>query len=764
MARTPTKATDAPGTAQRILGHVLFGLCLCVLALRVTYTESPTAQTSSLTGAFGDMVYSLTVSGVLIFALALWLVWGICAGRSSYRVTGIEIGLALFLIACVISTAAASDKRLAITQVMILLGPLLAAVLLAQILDSALKVRLLLIVMAAAAIVSAYQSAEQFFTSNQITIEQYENAPETLLEPIGIEPGSLKHFLFEHRLYSRGVRGFFTTSNSAASFALMASFAAIALLLEQICSDSGAKSKPRDWLCRTLAAAMVVAGLLLTQSKGGILSFLAAGVLFAFVLYAGKWLAAHRRFALTVLLPFCLVVMAGAGYAIVSYGLKHGRLPGGNSMLVRWQYWVASAQMCGDHPITGVGPGNFAVNYPRYKPAAAIESVADPHNLPLSLLAQYGPLGLAGFLVMVLLPLWKSVTPRAPDAPFEKPRFRSPKGPTLGVLGVVCLSLLLLRPILIPIPPGGDLALVVYELLVLYVAPVAAFLIGFLLLAAPVIGAFAKQAGTNDRIVTAALGCAVFGVLVHNLIDFAVFEPGVWTAFWSLIACLVAIQGQKEAGAPPTCGGSRASSFIAVAVALAVLGAYWRYVWSPVSTTTTYIQTAQRAAARGRFDRAHRLLNAAAEADPLSPAAVDLDGRLYLQQYAGTLPKQAALLEEAGECFRRATQISPADYKDYEKSGEVYSRLGQYQQAYDWYTQAIERYPGCGRLWFRRGQAADRLGKSDLALADYGRAVEIEDAFRIQFRQMYPDRKEVVSRLGEQHYQFAKQRIAELSP
>ena len=89
--------------------------------------------------------------------------------------------------------------------------------------------RLVLIVIVALGIVSAYQCAEQFFVSNAITIEQYEKDPNMLLGPLGIEPGTFQHFLFEHRLYSRGIRGFFTTSNSAASFAICASFAAIAL-------------------------------------------------------------------------------------------------------------------------------------------------------------------------------------------------------------------------------------------------------------------------------------------------------------------------------------------------------------------------------------------------------------------------------------------------------------------------------------------------------------------------------------------------------
>ena len=80
-------------------------------------------------------------------------------------------------------------------------------------------------------------------------------------------------------------------------------------------------------------------------------------------------------------------------------------------MLVRWQYWQASAKMYADHFLTGVGPGNFAYFYPRYKLPAALETVTDPHNFLLTILTQFGPLGLVGFLALIFVPLWKIIFP-----------------------------------------------------------------------------------------------------------------------------------------------------------------------------------------------------------------------------------------------------------------------------------------------------------------------------------------------------------------
>ena len=92
------------------------------------------------------------------------------------------------------------------------------------------------------------------------------------------------------------------------------------------------------------------------------------GVMFAVYLCFRNRLKDYKK---TILIVCALSAIAG-GLAIVWYGLAHGRLPGGNSMLVRWQYWRESAKMYADHPLTGVGPGNFAHFYTHYKSKAIL--------------------------------------------------------------------------------------------------------------------------------------------------------------------------------------------------------------------------------------------------------------------------------------------------------------------------------------------------------------------------------------------------------
>ncbi|MEN6429044.1 MAG: O-antigen ligase family protein [Phycisphaerales bacterium] len=741
-------------------------LILCILALRVTYTEAPTAQTMTLTGSLVDTIYSLSLSGLLIFAFVGWFLCRFIAGRWTYRVTGMEIGLLLFIVAAVVSSLGASDKRAAINHVAILLAPAIAALLLVQILDSPDKVRLVLIVVVALGIVSAYQCAEQFFLSNAITIEQYEKDPNMLLGPLGIEPGTFQHFLFEHRLYSRGIRGFFTTSNSAASFAICASFAAIALFAGKIQDLKTRKEAGRYAAFGLLAVVLVVAGLGLTHSKGGIIAFVAGLGVFGLLMALDRRSPVHKRRILTLLVPAALLGVIALGCVAAIYGLRHGRLPGGNSMLVRWQYWVASAAMFEDHPLTGVGPGNFSDYYPHYKPPAALESVADPHNWPLSLIAQYGPLGLIGFLAILWGPLWWSIRrPAAIPVSDDSPCQQAGRVVPLVLLVAVGLCLLLIRPLLIPMSGGdSDFDLWLYEVITVFVTPAAAFLIGFLLVATP----FEQDQSAPHDIVrsaqSASLAGAVVAVLLHNLIDFAIFEPGVWMAFWILLACLVATRLHKE----PTCLAAPCPSsqfqWLAGGVALALLGAYVAWIWMPVFRTTIGIRKSQRATASGRLDAAHDALARATKADRLSPTAASLNGRLYMQQYDQSPHKPVALLDEAQRCFHEAISRAPAAYKDYEKLGIVNAQSGKCQEAYDWYLKAAELYPGCDRLWFELGQLAERLDKPEAARAHYSRAIAIEDAYREQFRRMYPEREQVVSRLGEKEYRLAQERVAKLTP
>ncbi len=781
MIKPPTNSNLSKSKALVCLEYIILAICLCVIALRITFTESPTVQAATLSSVLTDSMYglpiwrtvlissfSMFVSAALIFSFILWLVLSLCGRKFSYRLSGIEIGLGLFCAAAVISGLAAPDKRGAITDFAGLVAPVLMALLLVQILDSQSKVKLVLALIVALGVVSSYRCWEQY-SENEHLIKFYEQDPDVTLAQHRIVPNSLEQFQFEHRLYSKDISGFFTTSNSAGSFALLASFAAIALLIEKYRNHKSAGLEFVWLITCGIAVAVVIFGLLITKSKGAIIASFFAAAVFVIYLCLGNWLKAHKK----AVLILCLILALGGTWVVIWYGLAHSRLPGGNSMLVRWQYWRASVKMYADHSLTGVGPGNFAHFYPHYKPASALESVADPHNFLLSILTQYGPIGLIGFLAMICMPLWMVLSDKSASCSSEAHRLELTfKKLAIFLAIIVSAALLFIRPIIFPLPLTASPQERQAGIIILYIMPVIVFVAGFLLVAAgerP-----AKRA--HSSIAAAALFCAVLGVAFHNLIDFAIFEPGVLTVFWVIIACIIAIGYQTN---PRPQVVLRKESFglkpapfvkiLTVAAGVVITCVYLNYALIPVGNASAKIQRANRAISVGRFEQAHKLLASAAEDDLLSPTALSLNGRLYLHHFQLT-PNNRDLLLQAEKCLRAAIERNGAAFKNFERLTEVYlllSEVSAQPEKFDWLQKAFDnasftveyRYPGCARLRIELAKIAELLGKTDVAIKQYEEAIDIEDKYRAQFQVMYPKREKIVSRLGEEKYQYAKQQL-----
>jgi len=742
MTRPPINSSISKGKALICLEYALLTLCLGVIALRTIFTEGPAMQSTPLPNNLGDSLYSLSVSACLLGAFMLWFVWNICGKNIFYRPTGIEIGLVLFCVAAAISCFAASDKRVAITSVIVSISPLLCAVLLIQILDSPAKVNLVLAVIAALGVLGAYQCFEQLYAGNEVMIEQYEENPQSMLEPLGIEPDTLKHFLFEHRLYASNVHAFFTTRNSAGSFLLLSFFAALALYLHKLKNRKSEQSKFRDYAACIIPIAVILAAMVLTKSKGAIIGLIFAAALLVTYLRFGTIIKAHRK----IIFVACVLSVIAGGIAIAWYGLKYDRLPGGNSMLVRWQYWHASAKMYADHSLTGVGPGNFASFYCHYKPAAALESVSDPHNFPLSILTQYGPLGLVALLAMIFVPLLKVIFPKSSvslDGAQEPPSSFKAQAITF---------ILFLWLFLIP-------ALIV-------------FIVSFLLLRVPT-GADERAKRKIHSFTAAVLFCAVLGVALHNLTDFAFFEPGVYTTFWVLMACLVATDSFTQARRRLVLKPAAVIKIVTLVAALGVCFVFINYALVPVASGTAKIEKANHYISLGRFERAHSLLDAAAVTDGLSPVASSLNARLYLYLYRQSPDKNRELLIRAQECLKTAIERNSANFKNHERLAEVYlllSEISAGQEQADWLNKAfsaasdsVRLYPGCGRIHLTLAEVAEKLDRDDIALENYKKTIDIEEQYRRQFKAMYPQREKIVSRLGEKKYQLALDRVKELS-
>ncbi|MBA7652858.1 hypothetical protein ES703_60697 [subsurface metagenome] len=368
---------------------------------------------------------------------------------------------------------------------------------------------------------------------------------------------------------------------------------------------------------------------------------------------------------------------------------------------------------------------------------------------------------------MIFVPLWTVSSPKPvislSEAHQPEPAF---KKLVIVLAIIVSAALLFIRPIILPMPPAASPQERKAGILILYIMPVVVFIAGFLLVAAG-----QRPAKRSHTSITAALFCAVLGVTLHNLVDFAIFEPGVYTTFWAIAACLIALDYQRKSRPQLVLSPAPLAKVAAVVVALVMFGVYVYFVWQPVYKSTAKIQQAQEAASVGEFEKAHNLLTAAAKDDPLSSAPSLLNGRLYLQRFLESQPGQSNLLQKSQEHLRDAIKRNKADFENFERLTEVYNQWAEVStqkradlltKAFDSASRAVELYPGVGRLRIELAKIAEKLGKTDFALQQYKKAVEIEDAYRHQFRIMYPDR-EIFSRLGEEKYKNAKQQLKSLT-
>ena len=348
---------------------------------------------------------------------------------------------------------------MAINHTLVFFAPALAALTLVQLLDRPARLRLVLVFLAVLGILATVQGLGQLISGNEEMIRQYEEDPASLLAPLNIAPDTLQQFLFEHRLYSRGVRSFFTTRNSAGCFILISFFAALTLMTGK---PKGCQNRQTQWLVRITQGGMAlvfVVGLVLTRSKAAMLGLGTGLISWGLACRYGPWLTRYRIPIIAITLCLCIAVTVALG----CYGMQHGRLPGGHSMLVRWHYWQAAARMIADHPWLGVGPGNFSAWYQHYKVPEALEVVADPHNVPLSILAQYGSTGLLSVMILLLGPLRRPAhkrtlteqgPPRMVDCHY--------KADALIAGSALAIALLMLRPVFAPLPTSHDPAVILY--------------------------------------------------------------------------------------------------------------------------------------------------------------------------------------------------------------------------------------------------------------------------------------------------------------
>jgi O-antigen ligase len=175
-----------------------------------------------------------------------------------------------------------------------------------------------------------------------------------------------------------------------------------AVLVAAIVLAAGALLLRRGWVRYAGIAAIPVMGLAMVQtdSQGGLVSF--ATALLVASLLAGP---ARRAVLLGV---FGVLSAATFYYTFITPPVSILEVVHGQGGSGREDLWKAALQVAGDHPVIGVGAGNFPLVEPGYAfsnvSLKRVDLVVKPevaHNTYLHLLAEYGVVGLSLFFAIV---------------------------------------------------------------------------------------------------------------------------------------------------------------------------------------------------------------------------------------------------------------------------------------------------------------------------------------------------------------------------
>jgi O-antigen ligase len=168
------------------------------------------------------------------------------------------------------------------------------------------------------------------------------------------------------------------------------------------------------------AAIVILAGILVTNSRGAWLSTGIDLFLFAVVLLFNR---SHRKIALAVLLLFA----TAAAISIPKNPFLHHRArqlidPNGKvADDMRFALWRPAVELWREHPWIGVGPGLFDSRFRQYRPETVQLQPEHAHNDYLDALADYGMIGVSIIGAAIILTIgaafsaWRELKPNNRD-------------------------------------------------------------------------------------------------------------------------------------------------------------------------------------------------------------------------------------------------------------------------------------------------------------------------------------------------------------
>ncbi len=627
----------------------MLSLLLALIPLRTFLNETHTFEVARLfrsldtpTGA--GPATTFVISALVFLAGAIVAFQRLRTGRG-WRATGAGLGAILLLAAGAISTAFAGQKHFALIGVIDFLAMIVYFMTLRQLLTQSWHVRLALLVVVATGGVVVAKCAVQRWIEIPDLLEYFEEH-RAELTPGRTDGGSTRQTGMEHdfemRLRSAALTAYYPHPNLIASQIILFVMATIGLVVHRFRS-----AVPKS---TTVLPIVICTGLLFslvgTQSKGAVAACGIALIVWLAFSLLGRLRIGRARGAIV---GGWLLAFAAIAGVVIALNAKPDLL--GRSILFRHMYWQGGMEIVRNHPLTGVGANNFGRHFTRYKSVECPEEVDSPHSWQMQLLAEWGPIGLMGFLAVAFGVSRRLIaTDRrgltVPDAPPDSrpPVLHSTVFWTCAVGAIVFAAW---QIVLVNADPG-------YKILQMGLAAIAWFA-GMLVIA---MEDWRDPSISDAPLANLApiLGAGLVGLLIHTSIDLALFAGGPATTFFAVAAIALAARSlhvpaeQSESAA--TAGHSPIAKVRTPALSFSILA-----IGAIAATAILFMLTRPSAAVLSAIRDARVNL----KKSPWQPFLISTSGQAYQHAHASYALDATAATELSEQLMTRVATREQSD-------------------------------------------------------------------------------------------------------
>ena len=411
----------------------------------------------------------------------------------------------------------------------------------AQLVRSWMRLRLVAGVCVGLLLAYAVQGLIYKFIDVPDNIAFWERNKEQILRDHNWDENSFQAQQFARKLIGGEMVGFNTSPNSYAAIIVMLSVITVGAAIQR--RRSGDEIAWSIALLLPLLPAFLALYFTHTRTAAGTLLIAALALTVLSVRRVSDWLATHSHLAYVA--GVALVVLGVA--AVVGHGLFHGSLPGA-SLNFRWRYWVAAMAIFTQHPLIGIGWGNFGNYYVSTRLAAAAEEARDPHNFLVRAFVELGVIGGVLTIAWIARAAWELSRPITPT-PMLAPLPTSPTSQTssaaspFGMILAIAVGGIVLN-MAVGMDWSQDSNFLVYESFrrVLF--------LGLIVTAMALVAMRGRNdSSLDDRPAPWLLHATLIALgvfFIHNLVDFVLAEPGASTLFAAVLGAALGLR------TPPT--------------------------------------------------------------------------------------------------------------------------------------------------------------------------------------------------------------------